>query len=152
MIEPLSQIIAVVPAIVPSAGVAGVTAVNGAGLDLGIYGADRVLMVVTFGVITGLAVTSIKAQYDSVLAFSGTPTDIIGTAQTVADDSDDKTYLLDLINPPTQYVRLVVSRATQNAVISSAFYLVYSVRARPVVQPAGIAGLEIHRDKIAGTA
>jgi len=152
MIEALSTRIVVVPAILPSEGVAGVTAVNGAGLDLALYGADRVLMVVTFGVITGLAATSIKAQVDSQVAFGGSPADIAGTAQTVADDKDDKTFLIDLINPPSQYVRLVVLRATQNAVVAGAWYLVYGVRARPAAQPAGIAGLEIHRDKIAGTA
>lgn len=151
MVEPLSNLIAVVPAILPSEGVAAATALNGAVLDLSVYGADRVLMVVTFGVITTGAVTSIKAQTAAVVAFS-TPHDVTGTAQTVADDKDDKTYMIDLINPLEPFVRLVVSRGTQNAVVASAYYLVYGTRNRPVTQPAGIAGLEVHRDKITGTA
>lgn len=152
MVEPLSNLIAVVPAILPSEGVAAATPLNGAGLDLSLYGADRVLMVVTFGPITAGAVTSIKAQVDSEVAFGDSPADIAGSAQTVADNKDDLTFLIDVINPPTPFVRLGVSRGTQNAVIASAFYLVYGVRNRPVTQPAGISGKEVHRDKATGTA
>lgn len=149
MIEPLSNLIAVVPAILPSEGVAAATALNGAVLNLQTYGADRVLMVVTFGVITTNAVTSIKAQTDAAVAFS-TPQDIVGSSQTVADDKDDLTFLIDIINPPEPFVRLVVSRATQNAVVAAAHYLVYGLRNKPYTQT--IAGVEIHRDKGLGTA
>ena len=149
MIEPLSSRIHVVQAIVPSAGVAAATALFGAALDLETYRADRLLMVVTFGVITGLAVTSIKAQTDSTAAFS-TPLDIEGSSQTVADDKDDLTFMIDVINPPERFVRLAVMRATQNAVVASAYYIVYGMRGPVVTQT--VAGVEVHRDKATGTA
>jgi hypothetical protein len=149
MIEPLSSRIHVVPAILPSEGVAASTALFGAALSLATYFADRLIMVVTFGVITGTAVTSIKAQTDSTAAFS-TPLDIEGSSQTVADSKDDKTYMIDVINPPEQFVRLAVSRGTANAVISSAYYIVYGMRGPVVTQ--SVEALEVHRDKPTGTA
>lgn len=150
MVEPLSSLIAVVPAILPSEGVAGSTAVNGAVLNLATYNADRVLIVVSFGAIVTAAVTSIKAQTDTAVGFS-TPQDIAGSNQAVADDSDDKTFLIDIINPPEPFLRLAVSRATQNATVAAAYYLVYGSRTKPVSQPAAVA-LEVHRDKANGTA
>lgn len=150
MREPLSSQVIFVDAILPSEGVAAQTALPGAGLDLGLYGADRVLMVVTFGALTAGAVTSIKAQTDTTVDFDDSPADIAGTAQTVAQATgSDKTFMIDLYNPPGRYVRLSVSRGTANAVVASAFYLVYGMRNRPAVQTHAV---EVHIDKIAGTA
>jgi hypothetical protein len=149
MIEPLSSRIHIVPAILPSEGVAAATALFGAALSLATYFADRVMMVVTFGPITTNGVQSIKAQTDSSAAFS-TPLDIEGSSQTVADSKDDKTYIIDVINPPEQFVRLAVSRATQNAVVASAYYIVYGMRGPVVTQ--SVEALEVHRDKSTGTS
>jgi hypothetical protein len=149
MLEPLSSKIHVVPAIVPSAGVAASTALYGTALDLETYRASRVLMIVTFGVITAGAVTTIKAQTDAASAFS-TPLDITGSSQVVADDKDDLTFMIDVINPPERFVRLAVMRATQTDVVASAYYLVYGLRGPVVTQT--VAGVEVHRDKATGTA
>jgi hypothetical protein len=149
MIEPLSSKVHVVPAIVPSAGGAASTALYGTALDLETYRASRVLMIVTFGVITAGAVMTIKAQTDAAAAFS-TPLDITGSSQVVADDKDDLTFMIDVINPPERFVRLAVMRATQTAVVSSAYYLVYGLRGPVVTQT--VAGVEVHRDKATGTA
>lgn len=150
MIEPLSQKIVIVPAILPSAGVAASTLLNGAVLDLEAYHTDQVLFVVTFGVITAGAATSIKAQVDTVVAMDSAE-DITGSSVTVADTGDDKTFYLDVINPPQRFFRGVVSRATQTAVVASAYYLLYGMRNRPVTHPSTVTG-EIHRNKIVGTA
>lgn len=149
MIEPLSSRIHVVPAILPSEGVAAATALFGAALDTNLYFADRVLMVVTFGAITTNGVQSIKAQTATAADF-GTPHDVTGTAQTVADSKDDKTFMIDLINPAERFVRLAVSRATQNSVVAAAYYIVYGMRGPVVTQ--SVEGLEVHRDKVTGTA
>lgn len=149
MIEPLSNMIAVVPAILPSEGVSASTVLPGAVLNLNTYGSDRVLMVVTFGPIAGSAATSIKAQCAAVLAFT-TPLDIVGSSQTVADNKDDLTFMIDVINPLHPYVRVYVSRATQVSTVASAYYLVYGMRNRPYTQT--IEGVEVHRDKGTGTA
>ena len=78
-------------AIAPSAGVAGSTDLNGAVLDMS--GFDGVLMIVTFGVITGSAVTSIKAQQDTAVGM-GSAADLEGTGQTIADTDDDGVFYI----------------------------------------------------------
>lgn len=151
MVEPLSSRVFVVNAITITAGAAAATAVNGASLDLNAYETDRVLIVVKFGAIVLNAVTSIKVQSDDNTGFSSAQ-DIAGTAQTVADDKDDTYFLIDVINPPERFLRVVVSRATQNATVS-ADYIIYGMRNRPATQvAASVSGLEVHRNKDVGTA
>jgi hypothetical protein len=149
MIEPLSSRIHPVAAILPSAGGAASTALYGAALDMEVYRADRVLMIVTFGVITAGATMTIKAQTATTSNFAS-PNDVTGTSQTIADDKDDLTFMIDLIDPSERYVRLAVMRATQTAVVAAAYYLVYNLRG-PVVTHT-VAGVEVHRDKATGTA
>lgn len=148
MDEPLIKQVKFTQAITPTNGAAGTTDINGAALDMQGFGA--VLMVVTFGAITTNAVTSIKAQQGLVSNLSDAA-DLVGTAQTVADDDDEKTFYIDLIRPQERYVRLLVDRGTQNAVVASAYYIQYNPDNKPTVQPTGVAG-EIHLDKIEGTA
>jgi len=151
MIQPLSDQVYVVPAITPTAGLAAATAVNGSSLDMETYSTDRVLIVVQFGAIVSGAATSIKVESDDNTGFSSAQ-DITGSAQTVADTKDDTIFLIDVINPPERFLRVVVSRGTQNATVS-ALYLVYGVRNKPVTQIAtAVGGLEIHRNKAVGTA
>jgi len=151
MIEPLSAQIYPVSAITATEGLAAATAVNGASLDLEAYGADRVLIIVQMGAIVTNAVTSLKVQSDDNTNFSSAQ-DITGTAQTIADDKDGTIFMVDVINPPERFIRVVVSRATQNATVS-ALYLVYGVRNKPVSNAAtAVSGLEVHRDKPVGTA
>lgn len=150
MVEPLSSFVGIIPAILPSEGVAAQTAINGAVLDLSAYNADAFAVMITFGVITTGAVTSFKVQTDTAAAFSSAQ-DIAGSNQTVADTKDDKTFVSDIINPPEPYCRVAVSRGTQNAVVASAHYLVYRLRAKPFTQ-TGTETVEVHRDKAVGTA
>ena len=135
-------------AITSAAGVAGTSDLNGATLDM--QGFEGVLMIVTFGVITGSAVTTIKAQQDSA-AGMGTAADLLGTEQTVADTDDEKTFYIDLYKPEERYVRLVVPRATQNAVVASATYIQYGAKKAPVTHGTNVSG-ETHVSPIEGTA
>ena len=112
-------------AITPAEGVAGTSDLNGATLDMS--GAEGVLIIVTMGVITGSAVTSIKAQSGAASNMSDAA-DLLGTGQTIADDDDSKTFYIDIHKPVERYVRLVVDRGTQNAVVSSANYIQYGSR------------------------
>lgn len=144
----LADEVKITPAILPSEGGAASTDLAGATLDM--EGWDGVLMMVTFGVITANAVTSIKAQEGTTT----TPaTDIEGTSQTVADDSDDDTFYIDLLRPTggKRYVRVYVDRATQNAVIASAYYIQYRGRSVPTTHGTGVSG-EKHAHAAAGTA
>src|SRR5690349_422246 len=130
--DPLSNQFAIINAITITAGAAAATSVNGAALDLAAYGADRVLVVVKMGAIVGNAVTSLKVQCDDNASFTNN-TDIAGSAQTIADTKDDTYFLVDVISPPDRYIRVVVSRGTQNATLS-ADYIVYGLRNKPWTQ------------------
>ncbi len=129
-------------------GVAGTTDVTGVTLDM--QGFEAVLVIVNFGVITAAAVTSIKMQQDAAAGMGGAA-DLLGTAQVIADDDDEKTFYIDLIKPVERYVRLIVDRATQNAVVGGATYIQYRARKSPVAHGTNVAG-ETHVSPIEGTA
>lgn len=149
MIEPLSQQIAVVSAITPTEGVAAATALNGSTLDTQLYNGAGVLILVHMGAIVTNAVTSLKVEVSDA-SNMGSPADIAGSAQTIADDKDGTYFMVDIHNPIKRYLRVVVSRATQNATVS-ATYIIYGIRARPVTSSA-VSIVEIHRDKATGSA
>jgi len=135
MAEQLSELAKIVPAITITAGAAGTsTPLNGATLDMAGYAG--VMIVVTFGAIVSGAVTSFKVQQDTDSAF-GTPVDLLGSGQTIADTADDTIFVSDLFKPTKRYVRVVVARATQNATLCAAYY-VYGGRTRPAVQTVTI--------------
>lgn len=124
-------------AITPTEGASASTDVEGATLDMA--GWDGVLMVVSFGAITAGAATSIKAQQDSDSQL-GTVEDITGSAQTVADNADDKTFYIDIRRPTKRYVRLHVDRATQVATVGSALYIQYKGRTKSSAQGTNVTG------------
>ncbi len=135
-------------AITPTDGGAGATDINGAILDMAGY--ENVMAIITFGAITAGAATSIKMQQDTAAAMGGAA-DLAGTKQTIADTDDDKTFYLDIIKPQERYVRLVVNRATQNAVVASAIYLQYNGVKKPVAHGTNVSG-ETHVSVAEGTA
>lgn len=135
----------VVQAITPANGVAGSTDLEGATIDM--LGFEGIVGIVTFGVITGSAVTGIVWQQSNDSGMSG-PTTLTAPAFTVADDSDGDVYVSDLFKPTMRYVRLHVDRATQNAVVASAEYIQYGARTEPVTSASatvnaasGVAGV-----------
>jgi hypothetical protein len=144
----LSTHVKISTAITPTAGAAGTSDINGTILDM--QGFNGVLMVVRMGEITASAVTSIKAQQDTDVA-GGTMADLAGTAQTIADTDDDKTFYIDLYRPTERYVRLVVDRGTQNAVVASASYIQYGAHLAPTTHGTGVSG-ELHISPAEGTA
>ena len=144
----MSKCCKITPAIAPADGVAATTDINGAILDM--QGFDGVLMIATFGAITAGAVTSIKAQQDTASG-GGTMADLAGTAQTIADSDDEKVFYIDLYRPQERYVRLVVDRATQNAVVASAEYIQYMASDMPVTHGTNVSG-ETHISPAEGTA
>src|ERR1043166_808539 len=118
----------IVQAITITAGAAGTSAINGTAIDTS--GFDGCLFVVQFGAIVAGAATSIKVQEDTTSAF-GAAADLAGSNQTIADTDDDKVFYVDIRRQPKQWLRIVVSRATQNATCSAMAYL-YRTRSRPV--------------------
>lgn len=110
-----------------TAGAAGASNINGSSVDTA--GFDGVLFVVQFGTITAGAATSLKLQQDTVTGF-GTAADIAGSGITVLDTNDDTPFAIDIKRPTKQFVRLVILRATQNAVCGAMAFL-YRGRSRP---------------------
>lgn len=141
-----SKEVKLLTAITPTAGAAGASAISGTGLDMSAF--ESVLMVCRFGAITTGAVTSIKAQQSED---NSSFADLEGTGQTVADTDDDLIFYIDLIKPRERYVRLAVSRATQNAVVAEAHYVQYGAMKQPTTQPTGVNG-ETHVSPAEGTA
>lgn len=147
MDEPLTYSHKIVQAVTVANGAAGTSAINGEIIDM--QGFEFISFIVQFGPIVGGAVTSIKVQRDTDAAM-GTAADVAGTAQTVADDFDNKVKTIDWLRPGERYVRLVVSRGTQ-AATCAAIALLYGASAKPVTQPTDVVG-EVHKDKAEGTA
>lgn len=137
MAQYLSEEVAIQIAITPADGVAATTDINGTIVDTAGY--DGVLALVTFGVITANAVTSVKWQQDTAVAMGGAA-DLLQSGVAVLDTDDNKTFYIDLGKPRERYVRIVVDRGTQNAVVSSATYLLYRARRFPVTHGTNVSG------------
>jgi len=134
--------------ITPTAGAAGTSDINSSIIDMS--GFEGVLFAVTFGAITGGAVTSIKVQQGAASDMSDAA-DLEGSAQTIADTDDEKVFYVDVARPLERYVRLVVDRGTANAVVSSAIAVQYSPRNQPTSHGSGVSG-ETHVSPAEGTA
>lgn len=125
---------------------AGTSDVNSTSVDM--KGFDAVQFIVAFGAITGGAVTSCKLQGSSDNTnFS----DLEATAVTVADDDDNQLFALDLSHPRQRYIRCVVDRGTQNAVLDGIIAQQYLPGREPVTQPATTT-TEVNLNPSAGTA
>jgi hypothetical protein len=66
--------------------------------------------------------------------------DITGATLTVADTDDNRIALLEAVQPKKRYVRVVVSRATQNATVDTISALLFSRRKVPVTQDTTVQG------------
>jgi len=113
---------------VSNAVAAGTTEIDGAVIDM--QGFEGVQFAVSFGTITSGAVTSIKLQHGDAANLSDAA-DLAGTAMTVADTDDNKMFVIDCYRPLKRYVRCVVLRATQNAVVDGISATQYSARVKP---------------------
>ena len=111
---------------------AGTTTITSSSVNMA--GFNSVLFVVPLGTIVSGAVTSIKLQQSSDDGSSDSFDDLTGTSQTIADTDDDKVVYVDLKQPQKQYVRMVVSRATQNATLGGILALQYQKRS---IAPTG---------------
>lgn len=132
-----------------AASAAGATDIESDIMDT--LGFEGIRFIVPFGTITSGAVTSVKAQQDVANAAGGMA-DIIGTGITVADTDDDKLVILDIFRPKERYVRCVVKRATQNAVVGEIIAELYRPGLAAVTKDASVSSQEIHVNPAEGTA
>jgi hypothetical protein len=121
-----------------TAGAAASTAIEGTSIDTANY--EGVMFVAQLGAIVSGAVTSLKLQESTT--GSGSWTDVASTSITVADDDDNEVRYLDYRRPVKRYVRLYVSRATQNATLT-ATALLYGAKSQPLTQPTGTEGVAV---------
>lgn len=117
-----------------TAGAAGQTAITSSAVDSKGFGAVRFLVAIG-AVVTG-AVTSIKVQQSDDDGSSDDYSDVTGTAQTIADTADDTHITVDILRPGKRYLKLIVSRGTQNATIGAVIAELYQSDTLPVTQTA----------------
>lgn len=104
-------------------------------------GYDGVLFVAAVGTLTASHVTSLIAQQSN--DSGGSPDDFTAldgaTTGNLANGDSNKLAVLDVFRPTKRYVRPVVKRATQNAVIDGVIAIQYRGRSRPAINPASVA-------------
>lgn len=135
---------------VKASAVAGTSDINSDIIDMANY--EGVLFIVALGAITSGAVTSIKGQQGAASSMSDAA-DLVGTGVTIADTDDDKVVWLDIKNPQERYVRCVLDRGTQNAVLDGIIAIQYGPRKAPTTHDATtVLGGEAHVSPAEGTA
>jgi hypothetical protein len=135
---------------VSNAVAAGTTAINSSVVDTARF--EGVLFLVMMAAIVAGAVTSIKLQHGDAADLSDAA-DLEGTSVAVADSDDNKIVYLDVKRPLKRYVRVVVSRATQNAAIDGIVAIGYGAGVIPPTHDvATVAGGEVHVGPAEGTA
>jgi len=116
---------------VANAAAGATTDINSSSVDM--QGFRAVEFVVAFGAITAGAVTSCKLQGSSD---DSTWSDLTGATVTIADDDDNKVAILDCAKPRHRYIRCVVDRGTQNAVLDGIVAQQYMAQDEPVTHDA----------------
>ena len=130
--------------VAPTAGTAETTDITSSSVDMSKY--EEVVFVCTLGAITSGAVTSLKVQQS---ADDSSFADLEGTGMTIADSDDNTTIATDLIRPTDRYVRVVIDRATQNAVVQDVVAFQCRPRTKAVTQTITT---ETHKSPAEGTA
>jgi hypothetical protein len=120
--------------VTPAAGAAAQTAITSSAVDTKGFGAVRFLTIV--GPVVSGAVTSIKLQQSDDDGSSDGYSDIVGSSQTIADDADNTHIYSDILRPQKRYLKLVVTRGTQDATIGGVVAELYHADSLPVTQTA----------------
>jgi hypothetical protein len=135
---------------VSNAVAAGTSDIESSSIDM--LGFEAVTFIVLFGAITAGAVTSVKAQQGKLSNMTDAA-DLKGTGITVADDDDNQLVVLEIDHPQERYVRCVVDRGTQNAVVDGIIAIQTKPRVEPVTHDATtVVGSELHHAPAEGTA
>lgn len=129
---------------------AGTSAQNSSSVDMS--DADAVKFTALFGTLTSTAVTSIKAQQSSDNGSADDFTDIEGSSVSIPDTDSNKAAILEIVRPTKQYVRLVISRGTANAVIDGVIAEKFHTRKSPTTQDATVSGSKSLAGPAEGTA
>ena len=133
---------------VENAAAAGTSDIESDSVDMA--GFEGVAFVVALGAITSGAVTNVHLETSTD---NSSFSDLEGSAQTVADDDDNQIWILDCYKPRERYIRCVVDRGTQNAVVDGITAYQYGPKLAPVTHDATtVGGAEYHASPARGTA
>lgn len=120
---------------VVNATAAGVTAINGTGIDMQDF--DSVKFTCYLGALTATQVTGLKAQGSNDNGSVDPYADITGAAVGPALDADsNKELILEVNRPQKRWIRCVVTRGTANAVIDAVGATQSGAKKIPVTQDA----------------
>jgi hypothetical protein len=129
--------------------VAGTSDLTSSSIDTAGYQGVRII--IGFGAITANAVTSVKAQQSAESAANFA--DLAGSAIAVADDDDNQIVVIDIFKPQERYVRTIIDRNTQNAVVDFMVVELYHPRVLPAdTSDATVVATEKHTSPDEGTA
>ena len=130
---------------------AGVSDQNSSSVNMANF--ESVLFVAALGTLTAGQVTNMKAQQSDDDGVGDAWSDLLGTLTAAMDDGDsDKLIQLDIVKPRKQYVRAVLVRATQNAVIDGIVAYQYSPLKLPTTHDSSVQDTETHISPAEGTA
>ena len=134
--------------------VAGTSDQNGTGVDLSADGGyDGVLFIASFGTLTAGQVTKLKAQVSSDDGSADAYSDVASSlSASLADGDSNKIALLDVYHPVKKWVRPVVDRGTQNAVIDGIIALPYRGKAPAISAHSTVALTKTVIQQAEGTA
>ena len=117
-----------------AAGAAAQTAITSSAVNMA--GFEGVTFIVPIGPITTAGVQSLKIQQSSDDGSSDNYSDILGSSQTIADSEDNTTRYVDVFRPEKQYLKLVISRATQDSTFGAVTAIKWGANRKPVTQTA----------------
>lgn len=117
-------------------GAAGTSTITSTAVDTAGY--DGCCFIVPLGTIVSGSVTSIKlTQCDTT---GGSYADLTGSNIAVLDTEDDGLRYIDIVRPQEQFLKVVVTRTTQNATIGGIVAILYGARKRPATHGSGVTG------------
>ena len=115
-------------------------------------GYEEVEFVCGFGAITSGAVTSVKVQQSSDDGAADSYADLAGSAITVADDDDNQITRQTIVQPRERYLKHVVDRGTQNAVVDFLIAILRRPRKAPITEDSLVVSHEVNVSPAEGTA
>lgn len=84
-----------------------------------------------FGAITAGATTTVKLQQSSDNGSVDTYADLEDSGQAVAADDDNQVVVFDVVRPREQYLKVITTRADENAVVDFLLVVFYGGRKEP---------------------
>jgi cytochrome c oxidase assembly protein Cox11 len=131
--------------------VAGTSAQTSSAIDTA--GFEGVKIYSAFGTITSGAVTTVKVQQSSDDGSADAYADLLGTSVTVADDDNNQVVVHDIYRPRERYLKVVIGRGTQNAVIDGVVAVLYGPKESPTTDDTTtVVARETHVSPAEGTA